>query len=127
MNSIERKRTIAKLVLIVSTTLLILLILVQFFPTVISSIQTTTDTPPPPKNLKDAKNLLLDKYKENTLKIKTDEEKSKELNDSIALLNSYADKKIPMYAIGAGISIIVGLWISTLILYFKEREDLFKE
>ncbi len=127
MNSIEieRKRTIAKLVLVVSTILLIALLLVQFtdifsFETVIGDSSSTTD-------LTTAYEQIKEKYDQNTAKIKIYNENAENLNASANTLKSYADKKIPKYAIGAGISLILGLWISTVFLYTMERRTLFKK
>jgi len=125
MSSVEKRRTVAKIVLVFSTTLLVLLLLTQFTD-LFSPSSTTTETSST-TDLKSIYDQLKQKYDENTEKIKTAQIKTDELNSSISELNSYADKKTPRYAIGAGISIIVGLWIATIILYIKVSRDLFKE
>ncbi|GEM_PF-6712626 len=126
MNSIEKRRTVAKIVLVLSTALLILLLLTQFYPEIFFFTR-STDTPPSITNLKDAHKDLIDRYTEYNNRISAANESAENLNASINTLNGYADKKIPRYAIGAGISIILGLWISTVILYVKVSRDLFKE
>ncbi len=126
MNSIERKRTIAKLVLVISIALLVVLSLSLFYPIIVSISPQITDSSST-DGLRTAYDQLKQEYDKNTAKINTAWDKTKELNNSITVLNSYTDKKIPKYAIGAGISIILGLWISTVILYIRESRNLFKE
>lgn len=126
MNSIEQKRTIAKLVLAGSTTLLIVLLLVQFYPEIFSSSSVIGDSPST-TDLKTAFEQIQEKYKTNTEQIKIYKENAENLNTSTNVLKSYADKKIPKYAIGSGISLILGLWFSTVILYTMERRTLFKK
>ncbi len=125
MTSVEKRRTVAKIVLVLSTTLLVLLLLTQF-TNIFSSSQTTTDSSSP-ADLEPAYDQFKQKYDDNSANIKIAQIKTNELNNSITELNSYVDKNIPKYAMGAGISIIVGLWVSTVILYIKARRDLFKE
>lgn len=126
MNSIEQKRTIAKLVLVVSTILLIVLLLVQFYPKIFSSSSVIGDSTST-TDLKTAYEQIQEKYKTSTEQIKVYKENAENLNTSTNELKSYTDKKIPKYAIGGGISLILGLWISTVILYIKERRTLFKK
>ncbi len=126
MNSIEQKRTIAKLVLVVSTILLIVLLLVQFYPEIFSSSSVIGDSTST-TDLKTAYEQIQEKYKTSTEQIKVYKENAENLNTSTNELKSYADKKIPKYAIGGGISLILGLWISTVILYIRERRTLFKK
>lgn len=126
MNSIEQKRTIAKLVLAGSTTLLVVLLLFQFYPDIFSSSQVIGDSSSP-NDLKKAYDQLKKEYDQDTAKINTYKENAEKLNVSTNEIKGYADKKIPKYGIGAGISLIAGLWISTVILYIKERRTLFKK
>jgi predicted PurR-regulated permease PerM len=124
MTSIEQKKNIAKIVLVVSMMLLILLLFLQFYPGN-SGTQTTIDSSP--TDLKSAYDQIKKEYNDNIAKINTAQIKTNELNKSISELNSYSNKNIPKYAIGGGIGIIIGLWISTIILYIKVKKDLFKE
>lgn len=124
MTSIEQKKNIAKIILVVSIMLLILFLFLQFYPDN-SGIQATIDSSP--TDLKIAYDQIKREYYANSENINLVQIKTNELNNSISKLNSYRDNNIPKYAIGAGISIIIGLWISTLILYLKIKKDLFKE
>lgn len=124
MTTIEQRKNIAKIVLVVSITLLILLLFLQFYPGN-SGTQTTIDSSP--ADLNSAYDQIKKEYNDNNAKINIAQIKTNELNNSISELNSYSDKNIPKYAIGAGIGIIIGLWISTIILYIKIKKDLFKE
>jgi len=124
MTSIEQRKNIAKIVLVVSLMLLILLLFMQFYP---GNLGTQITIDPSPIDLKSAYDLIKKEYNDNTAKIDTSQIKTNEINNSISTLNSYSDKIIPKYVIGAGIGIIIGLWISTIILYLKVKKDLFKE
>lgn len=104
--------------------LLILLLYMQFYPGS-SGTQTTIDTFP--TDLKSAYDQINKEYDDNSVKINAAQIKTNELNNTISELNSYSNKNIPKYAIGAGIGIIIGLWISTIILYIKMKKDLFQE
>jgi hypothetical protein len=124
MTSIEQRKNTAKIVLIVSMIILIYLLFLQFYPGN-SGTQTTIDSHP--TDLKSTYDQIKKEYNDNTAKINTAQIKTKELNNSISELNSYSNKNISKYAIGAGIGIIIGLWISTIIIYIKIKKDLFTE
>jgi len=126
MNSIEGKRNIAKIVLVISVMLLVVFSVNLFFPEILGgSPEKESST-----QIKDMKteyeeiNIKYDNYQEQ---IVAAEKNTREINQSIAKIGSYADNNVPKYAIGAGVSIIVGLWLSTIILYIKINKDLFKE
>lgn len=119
------KRTIAKLVLVISTILLVAAVMNLLFPDVLSSILMPTG-PSSPKDLDSAYDQLKKQYNDRNDKINEANENAKKLNDKTSILKSYADKNIQKYAIGGGLSIILGLWISTIILYIKESRGLFK-
>ncbi len=125
MTSNEMKRTIAKLVLVISTILLVAAVMNLLFPDVLSSILMPTG-PSSPKDLDSAYDQLKKQYNDRNDKINEANENAKKLNDKTSILKSYADKNIQKYAIGGGLSIILGLWISTIILYIKESRGLFK-
>lgn len=125
MNSIERKRTIAKIVLVISLILLVVFSLNLFFPEIFGGSHERSSSQV--KDLETERKEIIIKYYEYREQIEAAEKNTNELDESIAKLGSYADKKVPKYAIGAGLSIVLGLWISTIILYLKISRDLFKE
>jgi len=125
MTSLEQKKTFAKLVLVASVALIILLILIQFFPDIFS--QSASGNSSSDLNLNTVYQQLDEKYKENTAMINTANENAENLNISANELKSYSDKNISKYAIGGGISMILGLWLSTIIFYIKESKDLFRK
>ncbi len=126
MSSNEGKNTLAKIVLVISIMLLAAVLINMFFPGLLLSTSTTS-TPSSQKDLGSAYEDLNNEYDKNSGKIKEANEKSKDMKSKTDELNGYKDKTIPKYAVGGGLSIILGLWISTIILYFKEKKSLFKE
>jgi len=124
MTAIEQRKNIAKIVLVVAMILLVLLLVILFYPGN-SGTQTTIDSSP--TDLKGAYDQIKKEYNDNTALINTAQIKTNELNNSISDLNGFRDKNIPKYAIGAGIGIIIGMWISTIVIYIKVKKDLFKE
>lgn len=126
MSSNEGKNTLAKIVLVISVMLLAAVLINMFFPGLLLSTSTTS-TPSSQKDLGSAFQDLQDEFDKNSGKIKEANENAKDMKIETDELNGYKDKNIPKYAIGGGLSIILGMWISTIILYFKEKKSLFKE
>lgn len=126
MSPNERKNTLAKIILIISILLLAASVIYLLFPNFFSSTS-NADKSYSKDNIESVYQQLQDKYNENYKKINKDNENAKDLKSKTDELNGYKDKTIPKYAIGGGLSIILGLWISTIILYFKEKKSLFKE
>lgn len=126
MSSNEGKNNLAKIVLVISIMLLAAVLINMFFPGLLLSTSTTS-TPSSQEDLESVYDQLKKQYDERTDKINKANENSENLNTATSELKSYADKNIPKYAIGGGLSIILGLWISTIILYIKEKKSLFKE
>lgn len=126
MTSIEQRKNIAKIVLFLSTTLLVLIMLSQLYPDIFSP-GGNTDVTSEAVDLGTAHKDILDRYDDYNKKISEFNGNSNSVNDEINEIKSYSDKTNPKYAIGAGISIIVGIWISTIIFYRKASRDLFTE
>lgn len=126
MSSNEGKNNLAKIVLVISIMLLVAVLINMFFPGLLLSTSTAS-TPSSQEDLESVYDQLKKQYDERTDKINKANENSENLNTATSELKSYADKNIPKYAIGGGLSIILGLWISTIILYIKEKKSLFKE
>ncbi len=126
MSSNEGKNTLAKIVLVISIMLLAAVLINMFFPGLLLSTSTTS-TPSSQEDLESVYNDLQKQYDDRTEQIGKAKEKTINLKDMNNELKSYADDNIPKYAIGGGLSIILGLWISTIILYIKEKRSLFKE
>ncbi len=126
MSSNEGKNTLAKIVLVISIMLLVAVLINMFFPGLLLSTSTAS-TPSSQEDLESVYHDLQKQYDDRTEQIKKAEEKTVNLNDMNSELKSYADNNIAKYAIGGGLSIILGLWISTIILYIKEKKSLFKE
>ncbi len=126
MSSNEGKNTLAKIVLVISIMLLAAVLINMFVPGLLIS-KSTTSTPSSQEDLESVYDQLKKQYDERTEKINKANENSENLNTATSELKSYVDKNIPKYAIGGGLSIILGLWISTIILYIKEKKSLFKE
>lgn len=126
MSPNKRKNTLAKIILVISILLLAASVIYLLSPNLFSSISNAGGNSPP-ENIESAYKDLQDKYNENYKNINEDNENANDLKSKTDELNGYKDKTIPKYAIGGGLSIILGLWISTIILYFKEKKSLFKE
>lgn len=126
MNSIEGKRNIAKIVLAISVMLLVVFSVNLFFPGIFGGSQEKKFSSQV-KDLETEYEEIKIKYDDYQEQIVAAEKNTKEMNQSIAKIGSYANNNVPKYAIGAGVSIIAGLWLSTIILYFKISKDLFKE
>jgi len=126
MNSIEGKRNIAKIVLVISVMLLVVFSLNLFFPGFFGGSQ-EKESSSQVKDLEAEYEEIKMKYDIYQEQIVAAEKNTMEINQSITKIGSYADNNVPKYAIGAGFSIIAGLWLSTIILYFKISKDLFKE
>ena len=126
MSSNEGKNTLAKIVLVISIMLLAAVLINMFFPGLLSSTS-NADESSSQKDLGSAYEDLKNEYDKNSGKIKEANENAKGLNIKTDELNGYKDKNLPKYAIGGGLSIILSMWISTIIFYFKEKRSLFKE
>lgn len=125
MTSNETKRTIAKFILVISVIMLIFVLVSQFFPDLLSSAPITGASSS--KDLKTAYDQIQSKYKTISEEISVHNKNVEDLNASISQLNGYAGNKYSKYAIGTGISLIIGLWISTVILYMIEKKNLFNK
>ncbi|MBU4076552.1 MAG: hypothetical protein KKI06_07575 [Euryarchaeota archaeon] len=126
MSPNERKNTLAKIVLVISILLLAASVINLLLPGLLSSTSTASVS----SSQEDVGLVyedLKNEYDKNSGKIKEANDNAKDLKIETDELNGYKDKNIPKYAIGGGLSIIMGLWISTIILYIKEKRSLFKE
>ncbi len=126
MSPNERKNTLAKIILVISILLLAASVINLLFPGLFSSTSNAGESSSQ-KDLESVYKQLQEQYNEKSEKIREANENAKEMSDKTSELKGYADKNIPKYAIGGGLSIILGLWISTIILYIKEKRSLFKE
>lgn len=126
MSSNEGKNTLAKIVLVISILVLAASVIYLFSPTLFSPPSNAGGTSTP-KDLESAYKDLQEEYNRNDNDINEANKNANGLKIETDELNGYKDKNIPKYAIGGGLSIILGMWISTIILYFKEKKSLFKE
>lgn len=126
MTSIETKRNITKLILVISVILLVVSSVNLLFPETFGWGHENGASPPAIDLETEFKEIKM-KYDNYQEKIAEVEKNTNEMNQSIVKIGSYANNDLPKYATGAGISIIVGTWLSTIILYFRISRDLFKE
>ena len=124
-SSNEKSKTVAKLIFFISMILLISLIVILINPFNFSD-STISEEKPDSTDLNEARDNIIEKFEDYSGKIKKSTDNANTLNASINELNTYTDN-IPKYAIGGGISFIIGLWISTYFIYRKERNELFEE
>lgn len=126
MSPNERKNTLAKIVLVISILLLAASVINLLLPGLFLSTSNAGESSSQ-EDLGSVYKQLQDQYNEKSENIREANENAKEMSDKTSELKGYVDKNIPKYAIGGGLSIILGLWISTIILYIKEKRSLFKE
>lgn len=126
MSPNERKNTLAKIVLVISILLLAASVINLLLPGLLSSTSNAGESSSQ-GDLGSVYKQLQEQYNEKSEKIREANENAKDMSDKTSELKGYADKNTPKYAIGGGLSIILGLWISTIILYIKEKRSLFKE
>lgn len=124
-SSNEKSKTVAKLIFFISMILLISLIVILINPFNFSD-STSSEEKPDTTDLKKAHENIIEKFEDYRSKIETSRHHADDLNVSINELKTYTNE-LPKYAIGGGISFIIGLWMSTYILYRKERNELFEE